>query len=202
MPNKIYAFDRSRYHNDGTISGAVWKQQPNGLWALVFDGVDDNIQTPAMSGMNVGTGNISSIIWLKTPADIITGQVALRCNYSVDTDAWGTYIEAGEVVTHFRNAAMTIRKAINAIVANTWYMITGVRLSSTVYGYINNASMATTAVADADQSLTGHQFSRIGQNSQAPGTNYGGTISDVLIFNRALNLTEIQQYYEATKWRY
>ncbi len=38
-----YAYDKSRYRNHGTIVGATWVQNPNGLWSLNFDNVDDNL---------------------------------------------------------------------------------------------------------------------------------------------------------------
>src|SRR3990167_5721859 len=38
-----YWFDRSRYQNHGTITGAVWKQLPSGVWVLSLDGIDDTI---------------------------------------------------------------------------------------------------------------------------------------------------------------
>jgi len=33
--------DLSKYHNNGTITGATWTQLPSGIWVLSFDGVDD-----------------------------------------------------------------------------------------------------------------------------------------------------------------
>ena len=36
-----YWWDRSRYQNHATITGATWIQMPNGLWVLSLDGIDD-----------------------------------------------------------------------------------------------------------------------------------------------------------------
>ena len=56
---KIY--DRSPRGNTGTITGAVWRQLPSGLWYLDFDGVDDKITIH-----NNGSLNITEAITLET----------------------------------------------------------------------------------------------------------------------------------------
>jgi hypothetical protein len=46
-------YDRSPYGNTGTITGAIWRQLPSGLWYLDFDGVDDKITIPNRSSLNI-----------------------------------------------------------------------------------------------------------------------------------------------------
>src|SRR3990167_10553439 len=51
-----YWFDRSRYQNHGTITGATWKRLPSGVWVMSFDGTDDNILLPTVSALDPTTG--------------------------------------------------------------------------------------------------------------------------------------------------
>lgn len=48
QPNPTYIFDRSRYNNHGTITGATWTRLPSGLWGLSFD-ADDYVVTPSFA---------------------------------------------------------------------------------------------------------------------------------------------------------
>ena len=45
-PSDIYV----RTKNDGTITGAIWKQRPTGLWYLDFDGTDDGVTATSSFG--------------------------------------------------------------------------------------------------------------------------------------------------------
>ncbi len=60
--NKIY--DRSPYGNIGTITGAVWKRLPSGLWYLDYDGSDDKVVIANESNFDF-TDTITIIMWVK-----------------------------------------------------------------------------------------------------------------------------------------
>lgn len=62
IPNKTYVFDKSKYRNDGTITGAIWKQLPSGSWGLLFDG-DDYIEVGDDASINVGTSDFAAGVW-------------------------------------------------------------------------------------------------------------------------------------------
>ncbi len=65
--NKIY--DRSPYGNHGTITGAVWKRLPSGLWVLNFDGSDDRVDCGDDPSLSPGLGDWSISVWIKATVD-------------------------------------------------------------------------------------------------------------------------------------
>ncbi len=64
QPNKTYIFDKSRYNNHGTITGATWVRLPSGLWMLNFDGTDDKVVTISATGIPVAGTNRSILAWV------------------------------------------------------------------------------------------------------------------------------------------
>lgn len=48
--------DRSRYENNGTVTGATWAQLPSGLWVMSFDGINDIVSIPNHVSLNTVNG--------------------------------------------------------------------------------------------------------------------------------------------------
>ncbi len=47
--------DRSGKGNNGSITGATWKRNSQGLWYLHFDGTDDDVDIPIAAALTAGT---------------------------------------------------------------------------------------------------------------------------------------------------
>jgi hypothetical protein len=60
--------DFSGEGNNGTITGAVWKRLPSGLWYLDFDGLDDWVAFGSSSDLNPSTGEMAFKVWFNTSA--------------------------------------------------------------------------------------------------------------------------------------
>lgn len=70
-PNKNYIFDRSRYNNHGTITGATWSRLPSGLPWLYYatdDYTDVSTVLTQLAAKTVGTLSIWAMMPDVTPA--------------------------------------------------------------------------------------------------------------------------------------
>ncbi len=62
--------DFSGQGNDGTITGAVWKRLPSGLWYLDFDGIDDQVNCGSDSSIdNIFSGGGAVVCWVNPRSD-------------------------------------------------------------------------------------------------------------------------------------
>lgn len=178
-----------------TVNGALWRPKGRG-----FDKSDDVVSAGAIPAFNVGTGDLSFLVWFN--ADNVTDtQAIFRNRTGENAYAWGSYIGGGAVYAHWRNGAGSIKAQSVPIVVNTWYCLAGVRQSGNVYGYLNSVSMGA-AVSGADMNLAAHLEAPLGAHNTPYQGFFGGLIGEVVVYNRALTPAEIQRNYLATKWRY
>lgn len=75
---KIY--DRSPYGNQGTVTGAGWVRLSGGLWALSFDGIDDNVSISDWDNDRLGS-NYTIEQWVKSDNLLVRG-------YAIGVSAW------------------------------------------------------------------------------------------------------------------
>jgi len=57
--------DRSGKGNHGTITGALWKRLPSGLWYLDFDGTDDNVNCGSAASLDFGAASFLAMGWFR-----------------------------------------------------------------------------------------------------------------------------------------
>ena len=58
--------DLSGNGNHGTIAGATWARNSQGLWGLSFDGVDDVVSCGTPASLNALTGNMYIEAWINS----------------------------------------------------------------------------------------------------------------------------------------
>ena len=86
--------------------------------------------------------------------------------------------------------------------ASEWVNIVWVHTGGNLYGYKNGQLVSSTASGNTE-SLTGNV--RIGMNydnSVYGNRSFNGSIDDVMVFKRALSVTEIQALYSSTLYKY
>ena len=63
--------DYSGRRNNGTISGAVQKRLPSGLWYLDYDGTDDYVSCADVADWDLGTGDFTLLCWFRNDANYV-----------------------------------------------------------------------------------------------------------------------------------
>ena len=134
-PNTSYIFDKSRYNNHGTISGATWTRLPSGLRVLDFDGVDDEVDCGNGASLAPTTA-ITVEAWVKPPSQANFRVIAAKVT---DTN-WNT---GYALWLHSDGFRFYINSYVNnvAIIAytadNVWHHVVGTYNNSLASNQIN-----------------------------------------------------------------
>lgn len=190
-----YVIDSSPYNNDGLVSGAtITTGYLNN--ALSFDGNNDkvtlgNIITP-ISGFTVTCWVIPTVINTDTQLSIVTKRdsgitrawsLGINANSKMRFDVWDS---SGSVVS---------RTGDTDLVALTPYLLVATSNSSVLSIYLNGVSDAIPITCTGFNNVTATTY--IGYEVEN-GRYFNGVIDEVYIYDRALNVTEINQIYLGT----
>jgi len=183
--------DFSPNNNHGTLNGPVWKDGSYG-WALDFDGVDDYVTA---SGLLPSDSPVTISFWVKPNTDFnedtgwkqfVTNKARMYVEYGEVTGelGWRMYDTATHRATYDVNLS-----------AGSWYYITGTYDGTNIILYLNGEQVASTTGGwePLDYPLT--IATSPGQSGRFPNV----TLDLLRIYNRALNSSEIQVYYNRTK---
>ena len=186
--------DLSGLGNNGTLTNGPTFNSANG-GSIVFDGVDDYVQTNYVSQLN----NFSVCSWFKNNSS--TGYARI-VDKSYQTGFW--FGQDGLNVNRWGGG---IRQTINygfiTLSNNDWHYLVMTRSGtlSILYGDgITNTNTFTCGVGTTDTtalSVGGTVNDGAGQRDW-----YKGNIATVQLYNRALSPSEILQNYNATKTRF
>ena len=186
--------------NNGTCSTCPILT-PNGTVgnAMSFDGADDYLKFT-----NNPSCNLTNIDW---SAGAWVYSVGVQ-NFQAFLASDGLTAGNGSEVLYFEKNGATYRftgwknggtqtAGTSTLVLNKWYYLMAARNSTSLNLYVNGV------LDNADTSVTPNfgclgregQFMEIGANGGG-SENFNGTIDEVRIYNRSLNVTEIQNLYQ------
>ncbi len=202
--------DMSGNGNDGTLTNGPTFSSANG-GSIVFDGVDD-YTTGSLSSPTVGC--ISMWINSNTIVDASSSFKSLiLLRYTGVTDSEFN-ISLGSATSLLTNEYITIANVTNSqrtgitdggsLLANTWYNIVFNSESGKYQIYINSVFKTSSVYLGGVSTITDGNMIVIGglvRNSVVSGP-FNGSISNVLLYNRGLTISEILQNYNAQKSRF
>ncbi len=193
QPNRTYAFDRSRYNNHGTITGATWTRLSSGLWGLSFDGTDDNVitQNPAI-GMPTGNTNRTVELWVYPTIDMsnktwvqwgATGtQAFMFLFYTNNADGSVAVATWGNDCTFTQDIAL-----------NTWsHAVLTLSSGTSVTCYINAGTPNTQTLGVACNTQASAVY--LGERSDG-AWDFSGSIALLRIYNVVLNAAQIAGHF-------
>lgn len=183
---------RDTYKHLCTVTGALWTPQGRS-----FDGTDDFIEVPNSNSWR-GT-QFTILLWSQLSA---TKNNGLSC-HSGPSGAGGWYAafySTAEGTDCTFAVGGTSAPFSSTAIVDTSFNFMGVSRNGTTARVVINGQDEGNKTVGADASGTNSLYIERDRNS---GTYYGGAImGEVLIYSRALTLSEIQRIYLATKWRY
>lgn len=183
---------RDQNHYLCTVTGAVW-----GVTGRTFDIIDDLISAGDVCKFE-GVLSFTIFAWVKrgTTANTIIAkgsaadQYWLFCETNiVKFDRW-----IGGVLKSRTESTITL-------ILDQWYLVCVVYDGTKASIYMSGA-LDKIGAADANSIGASTNPFRVGNRSDVTTSPWGGTIGDVLVYNRALTASEIQGIYQQTKWRY
>ena len=161
--------------------------------SLVFDGTNDYIQLPTQTI----SGDFTLNLWIN-PRKITSPFSGILGNSTS-----GYYY-----VIMYLDGRIRVRLGGNStpfftgdIVPNEWQLLTVKRTGSTVNVYFNTVE-STSGGTTHSHLANPFIFNRIGSYSSVT-TNYmlNGKLANMSIYNRALTTAELEQHYNATRWK-
>ena len=191
--------DLSGNNNNGTLVNGPTFNSDNG-GNIVLDGVDDYINILNNSTLNSNVTTIS--MWFQySTVNGGYGSLISKADPSGTFNGWNIYIFNNIINAQIKNTVDTTDISGTTNSTNVWYNVTLISVSDgTSYLYLNNALL--NSASTVSYSVTNTQPLRIGRAVDTFWTNFGGKIANVIIYNRALNSTEILQNYNAQKSRF
>lgn len=191
--------------NQGATYGATGRVDG----AYDFDGVDDYLQTTYLSTEmnNIGSGTGSKFTisaWIKPDH---TGEMTIAQKTDEnDSGPWPFMAMVnqggGDQVCFIQQGTgdweMAYSNTGNQLQAGTWYLMTWVYNSGTVYFYMNATNIGSDTVPDKDTSNA--KVVRIGRRSKNDGSGASyvdGILDNLFIRNTALSADEVKALYDA-----
>jgi hypothetical protein len=187
------ANDESGNGNNGTVNGATLTVDRFGVAdkAYSFDG---NTVTIPLTQQMVNMSNRTISFWFKTTGPQSGGRFFEATNYS-----WGAASYNSNLFDCWFNKSNIAYNAVGLSYPNhnSWYNIVYVcdSINSSVRVYLNGVNVHTSiSVSNPGNPIDWqNHFLRLGQGNA--NESFGGDLDDFGIWDRALNLCEIQQLY-------
>jgi hypothetical protein len=179
--------DRTPYENDGTNHGAVV-----GSASTTFDGSDDYIDLT--DPLSIFDDSFTISMWAKIPSDASGRVGVLFGDFGLEGIAVNFEIHDDGQTRFYWGGSPDIFGSVD-LRDNNWHMITFVRdkANDKVYGYIDTTVDINYSGAIADKTATVPH--RIGRDSRTGDTALDGSLSNLKVYNRALDLEEIEYLY-------
>jgi hypothetical protein len=181
--------DLSTLNTVSTMVGPTFVSFNLGAW--VFDGVNDYIRTPTLTG--VSTGNFAIDAWVY-PTTITGDYRIISCNQTLDnfqliiTPTAGLQIYIGSLAASSSAVFST----------NTWYHVAATRSGSSVTLYVNGSSVATGTNSTAISTT----YLDVGYRTSNSNHPFNGRISVYGLYNTSLTSAEVSQNFNSLRGRY
>lgn len=192
------ANDKTKYSNDGAITGAIWKGGKILGKCLSFDGTDDLVAIKSSSSIEI-SGQITVSAWIK--ATNFTNDYACVLSKVAAADGFGLEKPTGVNKLHFAIADGTDwQTAVTGTLSTgTWYHIAGSYDGTNIRIYVDSVLKDTTAHNPLTSTTNDMIIGRHATNTAADRF-WTGEIDEVRVYDRVLSLDEIKRHYAAGKY--
>ncbi|MFA5141800.1 MAG: LamG domain-containing protein [Candidatus Woesearchaeota archaeon] len=198
--NSTYVVDVSKYGNNGTVAnGAIWTSSGKYNGAYQFDGANDYITIPDSSTLDQsGANGITFSVWAKHgslakknwEAIMAKGDTAYRIHLCGELTACPTV----GAFSFGSNGLSDTEIGTSIIPQNdVWYHVAVTYNGSLKVMYINGVQQISEA-ATGSISLNDYPLS-IGENLEATGRYWNGSLDEFRMWNRSLSAAEISELY-------
>jgi glucose/arabinose dehydrogenase/PKD repeat protein len=188
------ANDSSPAKNNGTINGPLSTMGGKFGRALSFDGVNDRVDVPDSSSLDLTTG-MTLEAWVK-PTTISGWRTAILKERGTTNMAYSLYPsnDAGKPTVENFTSAVNPASGSAALALNAWTHLASTYDGTNLRLYVNG-SLAATKAATGPMPNTANPL-RIGGNT-VWGDYFSGLIDEVRVYNRALSEAEVKADMQA-----
>jgi hypothetical protein len=196
--------DVSGNRNNGAfINNPTFTREGGG--AFSFDGASNTVIIPHVSSSYTFTDNITVSYWTKVNSFLTTKALVSKFTGSISGSGF-EFVVRNTNKMYFegrnKNAGVGLFSVSSsqALSTNTWYNVVGIKAGTSVKLYING-QFSNEIIISASGDISNTQPFSIA-NTSTGGLFYGGTISNLFLYNRVLSDGEILKNYEALRTRY
>jgi len=161
---------------------------------FTFDGVNEYVQCTGSLTLTAAT----FIAWINRASVQGTSPGMI---FSRSPTATGMNFRSGAVGYHWNDSNPTYSWASGLVIPQAWCMCAITVTSSLATGYLYQASGLTTATNSTSHSSTTMSSIRVAVDA-FENRYYTGSLSQALIYNRAITAAEVTQNFNALKSRY
>lgn len=200
-------YNISRSNNTATLTnGPIFNSENNG--SIVLDGVNDYILANNISlNSSFSTTSVSHFIWVYP---ISAGQIVVELGSTTINSGW--HDSNIEINTNGSFSFSTWHNTLSNKVTssnqsfNRWYYVGFTYNGTTLNAYINGVSVGTVNFSRSAPYNNGQQthYALFANDATNMGTfGYGGgRFSNFTVYNRSLNLLEVQQNFNSLRGRF
>lgn len=184
--------DLSGNGNNGTLNGCTWKGEKAG-WALGFNGSSDYVSIPNVSSLQIGNKPLGVAFWLKATG--INFQPIGKSSW-LGNGEWAFQVDGNGKITFYTEAnngsvqGATYGTAIND---GNWHLVVGTQdvANGKVRISVDGSAFVSTTISVTPQTNSANLV--IGASADAtPGHFTNGTIDSAILFNRVLDINDVQ----------
>ena len=166
-------------------------------YAMEFDGTDEYVSAGNDSSLNI-TDNLSVSVWIHTSDNGL--QTTVNKDQGSGTRVWNISMGAGTVSCIFRGATNGSASSSTNLADGAWHHIVATyEPSNAVKLYVDGALLVTDSTsipASLTSAATVPVY--IGAYSNYASEKYAGDIDEVAIWNKVLELEDVQTIYNST----
>ena len=180
----------------GAAAGAQGALRVDGDTATRFDGVDDYVSIPDSPALRI-TGSLALEAWVKTDGPFTKTWQAIAGKGDTSYHIQRNGSSRGAMFAVFYNGAWYTASGPTVIDDGAWHHVVGVydQPSQTVKLYVDGKQDGYTGVGPPAVNVTAYPLG-IGENTQAPGRHWKGSIDEVAVYARALSDSDVAERYE------
>lgn len=199
-PDATTLYDVSGKGNDGTITGAVWAQNDQGLWYLDYNGTGDNIDCGTV-GINWDTDSWTVLAWGFADGNATDYRGMASNRFGAGAASWwtlGAYGDANGYLTLERTGAVTTQDVSISLDGLGWnHYALRVSGGSDMKVYFNAVltNIDITSAEDIGDNTNDLRFGRWFSDTQG----WDGGIALQKVVTSALSLEEIANHRNQTK---
>ena len=190
--------DLSGNGNNGTLTNGPTYNSSNG-GSLVFDGVDDRVQTVSNAGVS-GANARSLCVWVY-PTELTTNKFysAVRLGSDADGQLFEILLFGNTITGHFFGSGFNFSASSGKTLLNNYSYVVMTYSNPNVRIYVDGVLRGTSG------SFTLNTFNtllRSGDPAYYEHFYYKGRIPNIQLYNRALTETEVSQNFNALRGRF
>ena len=213
-PGNLISFQEGTtiaYNQTGSVNGTLtngvsFSSAANGVWD--FDGIDDMIDTPSLTGTDLeflsnpsDTGGLTYSIWSKN--DSSSSYYLLSTGSQTSSTGVALSYQAGSGFVSLDTGTKNMSFGISSYwPLNEWVHFTFVQDELTWYFYKNGIQIGTGGINGTSTASDLQTKLRIAGPNNSTCCRFDGQVGSVLVYDRALTAGEVAQNYNANVNRF